>query len=83
MLSSFFSDAQLAAQVLTFMQLFGVALFFLLKIDEFRNSRLGMGVLALFPPVCFEFLSIMINPSTNQYGILPFTKQQGFAMLGI
>ena len=74
MLSSFFSDAQLAAQVLTFLQLFGVALFFLLRIDAFRNSELAMGFISLFPPVCFQFLSIMINPSTNQYGNLPFTK---------
>ena len=75
MLSSFFSDAQLAAQVLTFIQLFGVALFFLLRIDAFRNSGFAMGFLSLFPPVCFQFLSIMLNPSTNQYGSLPFTKE--------
>lgn len=83
MLSSFFSDAQLAAQVLTFLQLFGVALFFLLKIDSFRNSGLGLGFISIIPTVCFQFTSILINPSTNQYGPIPFTKQQGYILLAI
>ena len=74
MLSSFFSDAQLASQVITFLQLFGVALFFLLKIDEFKNSSLAMGFVSIIPTVCFQFTSILINTSTNQYGSLPFTK---------
>jgi hypothetical protein len=74
MLSCFFSDAQLAAQVLTFIQLFGVALYFLLKIDDFRNSSFGMGFISLFPTVCFQFTSLLINPSTNQFGSIPFTK---------
>jgi hypothetical protein len=74
MLSSFFSDAQLASQVITFIQLFGVALFFLLRIDEFRNSSLAMGFVSIIPTVCFQFTSILVNTSTNQYGILPFTK---------
>ena len=74
MLSSFFSDAQLASQVITFIQLFGVALFFLLRIDEFRNSSLAMGFVSIIPTVCFQFTSILVNTSTNQYGSLPFTK---------
>ncbi len=74
MLSSFFSDAQLAAQVLTFIQLFGVALFFLLQIDAFRNSEFGLGCISLIPTVAFQFTSILINPKTNQYGAIPFTK---------
>lgn len=74
MFSSFFSDSQLAAQVLTFVQLFGVALFFLLRIDAFKNSAVGMGVISLIPTVCFQFTSILVNPTTNPYGSLPFTK---------
>jgi hypothetical protein len=81
MLSSFFSDAQLASQVITFIQLFGVALFFLLRIDEFRNSSLAMGFVSIIPTVCFQFTSILVNTSTNQFGSLPFTKLQGFVML--
>lgn len=53
MCSSFFSDAQLGAQVLTFVQLFGVALYFLLRIDGFRNSGFAMGITSLFPSVGF------------------------------
>ena len=83
MLSSFFSDAQLASQVLTFLQLFAVALFFLLKIDEFRNSGFAMGFVSLIPPVCYQFTSILINTSTNSYGSLPFTKVQGCLMLAV
>jgi hypothetical protein len=74
MLASFFSNAQLASQVITFIQLFGVALFFLLRIEEFRNSSLAMGFVSIIPTVCFQFTSILVNTSTNQYGSLPFTK---------
>lgn len=73
MLSSFFSDSQLASQVITFVQLFGVGFYFLLKVDSFRNSYPALGFISLFPSVCFEFTSVLINPSTNQYGKLPFS----------
>lgn len=53
MLAAFFSDSQLAAQVITFVQLLGVALYFLLKIESLRDSGFALGVLSLFPPVCF------------------------------
>ena len=36
MISSFFSNAQLAAQVVTFMQIIGLGLFFLIQIKGFR-----------------------------------------------
>ncbi len=38
MLSTIFSNAQLAAQVITFIQLFGVAFSALLNIESFRKS---------------------------------------------
>jgi hypothetical protein len=53
MFSSFFSDSQLAAQVITFLQLLGVGLFFLLKIENFRNSSIALGFVSLIPSVCF------------------------------
>lgn len=42
MLSTIFSDAQLAAQVLTFIQLFAVAFSALLNIESFRKSAIAM-----------------------------------------
>jgi hypothetical protein len=38
MLSSFFSNAQMAAQVITFIQLLGIGFYFLLNVQSFRTS---------------------------------------------
>lgn len=54
-LSSFFSDALLASQIITFVQLLGSMLYNLLLIQGFASSKIAMQVTALLPSVCFEF----------------------------
>lgn len=54
-LSSFFSDALLASQIITFVQLLGSMLYNLLLIQGFAKSNVAMQITALLPSVCFEF----------------------------
>lgn len=52
-LTSFFDDAILASQIITFVQLISAMLYFLLNIDGFKNSQVAMQITALLPPVAF------------------------------
>jgi hypothetical protein len=52
-LSSFFSDALLASQIITFVQLLGSMLYYLLLVNSFRSSVAAMQITALLPSVCF------------------------------
>jgi hypothetical protein len=52
-LSSFFSDALLASQVITFVQLLGSMLYYLLLVQSFRNSPAALQITALLPSVAF------------------------------
>ena len=52
-LCSFFSDALLASQIITFVQLLSSMLYFLLYVSNFRSSRIAMQVTAIFPAISF------------------------------
>ena len=52
-LTCFFSDALLASQIITFIQLIGSILYYLLNIQSFRNSLVALQATALLPSVCF------------------------------
>lgn len=52
-LSCFFQDALLASQVITFIQLIGSILYYLLYIQSFQNSVAALHVTAILPSVCF------------------------------
>lgn len=54
-LASFFEEALLASQVITFVQLLGSMLYYLLLVKKFRQSLFGMQVTALLPSVCFQY----------------------------
>ena len=80
-LSLFFSDALLASQIITFVQLLGSMLYNLLLIQGFASSAIAMQITALLPSVCFEFTVMKLGfaiPPNNPV----FTKEQGFITLG-
>ncbi len=64
-LSVFFSDALLASQIITFFQLIGSTLYFLLYIPSFRNSNVALSVTAILPAVCFEYTITTIGLQNN------------------
>jgi len=54
-LSSFFADAMLGAQLITFIQIIMSFLYFLLLINGYRTSTVAIGITSIFPPLCFQF----------------------------
>lgn len=74
-LSVFFSDAMLASQVITFVQLIGSTLYFLLYIPSFRNSNVALGVTSILPAVCFEYTITTIGlQNNNNFYQIPWTE---------
>lgn len=83
-LTSFFQDAILASQIITFIQLLSSMLYFLLFIDGFRNSQVAMQITAFLPPVAFEFTIMTMGfGAESALFVTPFTISQGFITLGI
>lgn len=60
-LCSFFSDAVLSSQIITFIQLLSSLLYFLVYIDDFSQSSVAMQLTALFPSIAFEFTIMTIG----------------------
>jgi hypothetical protein len=81
-LSTFFEDATLASQIITFTQLLGSMLYFLLFVQAFRKSLTAMQVTALLPTVCFEYILMNIGLSKDAGFKTPFSSDQGFITLG-
>ena len=83
MLSAFFNDSLLAAQIITFIQLLTSMLYFLLFIDAFRNSSVAMQLTALFPSIGFEYCVMVLGVGSNAPLFqTPFTIDQGYITLG-
>ncbi len=80
-LSSFFSDALLASQIITFVQLISSMLYNLLLIKGFQNSSIALQVTAFLPSICFEYTIMKIGFQNVSFDI-PFTETQGFITLG-
>jgi hypothetical protein len=80
-LSSFFSDALLASQIITFVQLLGSMLYYLLLVNGFRNSSAALQITSLLPSVCFEFTIMNLGFSKPPFAT-PFTATQGYITLG-
>jgi len=82
-LSSFFSDALLASQIITFVQLLGSMLYFLLFVNQFRSSIFAMQITALLPSVCFEYTLMNLGFSGGKsIFATPFTSAEGYITLG-
>ena len=83
LLSAFFNDSLLAAQIITFIQLLSSMLYFLIFIDSFRTSDAAMQITAIFPSICFEFTIMKMGVGSNAPLFdTPFTETQGFITLG-
>jgi len=72
----------MAAQVITFIQLLGIGFYFLLNVQNFRNSKIGMQVVALIPSACFEYTVLSLGLGVNSGQPTAFTTTQGFITLG-
>jgi hypothetical protein len=81
-LSSFFSDAVMASQMITFIQLISTMLYFLLNIERFRNSIAALQITALLPSLCFQYT--LMNLGFNRVNPYPnsFTTTAGYITLG-
>lgn len=65
LLSAFFNDSLLAAQIITFVQILSSMLYFLIYIDAFRASEAAMQVTSILPTICFEFTMMKIGVGSN------------------
>lgn len=62
-LTTFFKDGNEASQIITFVQMIGSTLYFLVSIDDFRYSKIGLQITSILPFVCFEYtINEIIDP---------------------
>lgn len=81
-MSSFFSNAQTASQFITFVQVMGSMLYYLLILESFQKSYFGMQVTALLPSVCFEYIIMLGFSDKVFFPNVVFKETQGYITLG-
>ena len=80
-LSSFFADATLASQLITFVQIISSFLFYLLNIKGFRESTAALGFTSILPSLCFQYTVLGLGFGEYSGWTTPFTSTQGFITL--
>ena len=79
-ISTFFNDAKIAAQGATFIQLLITLLYFLVYINDYRNSAIWLEVSSIFPPLAYDFA--LISGITHIF-YLNYSMHKGMIALGV